>query len=113
MMSIMGLSASNLDTKRGIIRTRTFWQLTRQPLPMQPTPYRQTAGSAPRSLSLGYFIVQSIKRLCTLCSSLEVHLEYGGLPTSPTYLMITMFHGMNSVLPSVHITYLQVCSTVS
>jgi hypothetical protein len=38
MMSIMGLSASNLDTKRGIIRTRTFWQLTRQPLPMQPTP---------------------------------------------------------------------------
>jgi hypothetical protein len=40
-------------------------------------------------------------------------LEHGGLPTSPHYLMITMFHGMNSVLPSVHISYLRVCSAAS
>jgi hypothetical protein len=29
------------------------------------------------------------------------------------YLMITMFYGVNSILPSVHITYLRVCSTAS
>jgi hypothetical protein len=40
-------------------------------------------------------------------------LEHGGLPTSPPYLMITMSHGVNSVLPSVHTTYLRVCSTAS
>jgi hypothetical protein len=40
-------------------------------------------------------------------------LEHGGLPTSPPYLMITMFHGENSVLHSVHITYLWVCSATS
>jgi hypothetical protein len=40
-------------------------------------------------------------------------LEHGGLPTSPPYLMITMFHGVNSVLPFVHITYLWVYSTAS
>jgi hypothetical protein len=34
MMSIAGPSASNPDTKRGIFRTQTFWQLTRQSLPM-------------------------------------------------------------------------------
>jgi hypothetical protein len=33
-----GLNASNLNTKRGIRRTRTFWQLTRQSLLMRPTP---------------------------------------------------------------------------
>jgi hypothetical protein len=48
-----------------------------------------------------------------LCSSSEVQLEHGGLPTSPPYLMITMFHGVNSVLPFVHTTYLRVCSTAS
>jgi hypothetical protein len=32
----------------------------------------------------------------------------GGLPTSPPCLKITMFHGVNSILPSVHITYLRV-----
>jgi hypothetical protein len=32
MMSIVGLSTSNPTTKRGILRTRTFWQLTRNPL---------------------------------------------------------------------------------
>jgi hypothetical protein len=40
-------------------------------------------------------------------------LEHGGLPTSPPYLMITMSHGVNSVLPSVHTTYLRVCSAAS
>jgi hypothetical protein len=40
-------------------------------------------------------------------------LEHGGLPTSPPYLMITMFHGVYYVLPSVHITYLWVCSAAS
>jgi hypothetical protein len=29
MMSVVGLSASNPDTKRGILRTQIFWQLTR------------------------------------------------------------------------------------
>jgi hypothetical protein len=66
-----------------------------------------------QSPCLGYFIVQSIKRLCMLCSSSEVQLEHDGLPTSPPYLMITMLHGVNSVLPSVHTTYLRVCSTAS
>jgi hypothetical protein len=40
-------------------------------------------------------------------SSLEVQLEHGGLPTSPPCLMITMFHGVNSVLPTMHTTYLR------
>jgi hypothetical protein len=66
-----------------------------------------------QSSSLDYFTVQSIKRLCTQRISLEVQLEHGGLPTSPPCLMITMFHGVNSVLPSVHTTYLQVCSAAS
>jgi hypothetical protein len=101
------------DINRGILRTRIFWQLTHQPLPLRPTPWRWTAGSAPRSRSLDYFTVQSIKRLHTLCSRSEVQLEHGGLPTSPPYLMITMFHGVNSILPSVHTTYLRVCSAAS
>jgi hypothetical protein len=113
MMSVVGLSASNPDTKKGIFCTQTFWQLTRQSLPSRLTPWRWTVGSASRSPSLDYFAVQSIKRLCTQHNSLEVQLEHGGLPTSPPYLMITMFHGENSVLPSVHTTYLQVCSASS
>jgi hypothetical protein len=48
-----------------------------------------------------------------LRSSSEAQLDHGGLPTSPPCLMITMFHGENSVLSSVHITYLRVCSTAS
>jgi hypothetical protein len=38
MMGVTGPSASNPDTKRGILCTRTFWQLTYQSLPMRPTP---------------------------------------------------------------------------
>jgi hypothetical protein len=34
----VGPSASNPDTKRGILHIQTFWQLTRQSLPMRPTP---------------------------------------------------------------------------
>jgi hypothetical protein len=34
MMSVVGPSASNLDAKKGILNTHTFWQLTRQSLPM-------------------------------------------------------------------------------
>jgi hypothetical protein len=113
MMSIVGLSANNPDTKRGILHTQIFWQLTRQSLPMRPTPWRWIASSAPRSPSLDYSTVQSTKRLCTQHSSLEVQLEHGGLATSPPCLMITMFHGVNSVLPSVHTTYLWVCSAAS
>jgi hypothetical protein len=113
MMRVVGLSANNPDTKRGILRTQIFWQLTRQSLLMRSTPWRRTAGSAPRSPSLDYFTAQSIKRLCTQCSSLDVQLEHGGVPTSPPYLRITMFHGVNSVLPSMHITYLRVCFTAS
>jgi hypothetical protein len=37
-MRIVGPSASNPATKKGILRTRTFWQLTRQSLPMRLTP---------------------------------------------------------------------------
>jgi hypothetical protein len=48
-----------------------------------------------------------------MCSSSEAQLEHGGLPTSPPCLMITMSHGVNLVLPSMHITYLGVCSTAS
>jgi hypothetical protein len=76
-------------------------------------PLEPDSWSTPQSLSLGYFTVQSIKRLYTLCSSSEAQLERGGHPTSPPYLMITMFHGVNSVLPFMHITYLWVCSTAS
>jgi hypothetical protein len=39
MMSIVGLRASNPDVRRGILCTRLFWQLTRQSLPMRPTPW--------------------------------------------------------------------------
>jgi hypothetical protein len=34
MMSVVGPSASDPDTKKGILRTQTFWQLTHQSLPM-------------------------------------------------------------------------------
>jgi hypothetical protein len=50
-------------SREGFIVLRFFWQLTHQSLPMRPTPWRQTVGSAPRSPSLGYFTIQSIKRL--------------------------------------------------
>jgi hypothetical protein len=33
-MNVGGLNASNPDTKRGILHTQIFWQLTRQSLPM-------------------------------------------------------------------------------
>jgi hypothetical protein len=65
MMNVVGLNASNLDIKRGILHTQISWQLTRQSLLMRVTPWRQTGSSAPWSPSSGYFTVQSIKRLCT------------------------------------------------
>jgi hypothetical protein len=34
MMSVVGLNASNLDIKRGILHIWIFWQLTRQSLSM-------------------------------------------------------------------------------
>jgi hypothetical protein len=40
MMSIVGLNASNLDIRRGILNTRIFWQITHQSLPMRLTPWR-------------------------------------------------------------------------
>jgi hypothetical protein len=113
MMSVVGPSASNHGSRKGILRTRTFWQLTHQSLLMRSTPYRQTAGSAPRSQSLGYCTVQSIKRLCTQHISLGVQLEHGGLLTPPPCLLITMFPGKNSVLHFMHITYPWVCSAAS
>jgi hypothetical protein len=38
MRRLVGPNASNLDAERGILHTRTFWQLTRQTLLMRPTP---------------------------------------------------------------------------
>jgi hypothetical protein len=99
--------------KRGILRTQIFWQLTCQSLPMRPTPWWQTTGSTPRSLSLGYFTVQSTRRLYTQRNSSEAQLEPRGFPTLPPYLLITMFHGATFVLPSAHITYLWDCSALS
>jgi hypothetical protein len=106
MMSIMGPSASNPNIKGAILHIWIFWQLTHQSLSLRLTPWGQTAGSAPQSLSLGYFTVQSIKRLCRQCSNSEAQPEHGGLPTLPPYLLVTMFHGVRSVLLSAHITYL-------
>jgi hypothetical protein len=113
MPSIMELDASNPSIKRGILCTQISWQLTYQSLPMRPTPWWQTAGSASHSPSLGYLIMVSIKRLCTQRSNSEAQLEPGGLPTSLPYLLITMSHGVSSILPSAHITYLRACSTPS
>jgi hypothetical protein len=113
MMSVVEPNASNPGIKRGILHTWISWQLTRQSLPMRLTPWRQIAGSAPRSPSLSYFIVQSIKRLCTQRSNSEAQLDPSGLPISPPYLLITMSHGVSSILPSAHITFLWVCSTPS
>jgi hypothetical protein len=113
LTSVVGLNASNLDIKRGILHTRISWQLTHQSLPMRLTPWRQTAGSAPRSPRLAYFTVQSIKRLYMQRNNLEAQLEPSGHPTSPPYQLISMSHGMSSVLLSVHITYLWVCSASS
>jgi hypothetical protein len=113
MTSVMGLNTSNHNIKRGIPHTRIFWQLTRQSLPMRLTPWRQTAGSAQWSPRSGYCTVQSMKRLCMQHNNFEAQLEPGGLLTSPPYLLITMFHGMSSVLLSSHITYLWVCSAPS
>jgi hypothetical protein len=110
MMSVVEPSASNLDIKRGILRTQIFWQLTIQFLLMQPTPWRWTTSSAPWSPSSSYFTIRSIQILCTHHSNSEAQLEPGGLPTSPPYLLVTMFHGVSSVLPSAHITYLRDCS---
>jgi hypothetical protein len=112
-MSVVGPSGSNHGTMKGILHTWIFWQLTRQSLPMRSTTKRQTAGSAPRSQSLDYCTVQSIKRLCTQHNSLGVQLEHGWLPTSPPCLLITRFPGDNSILHFVHITYLRVCSAAS
>jgi hypothetical protein len=66
-----GADTSNLDIKSRILRTRISWQLTHQSLPMRPTPWRQIAGSEPRSPRLGYSIVQSIKILYMQCSNSE------------------------------------------
>jgi hypothetical protein len=82
MMSVVGLSASNPDTKKGILRiTESKFALLRY------TEYQKTLYA--------------------------MQLEHGGLPTSPPCLMITMFHGENFILPSVHTTYLRVCSAAS
>jgi hypothetical protein len=113
MMSVMELNANNPDIKRRILHMLIFWQLTCQFLSMRPTPLRQIAGSTPQSPSLGYSIVQSIRRLCTQHSNSEAQLEPGGLPISPPYRQITMFHGASFVLLFVHITYLRVCSMPS
>jgi hypothetical protein len=40
-------------------------------------------------------------------------LEHCGLPTLPPYMMITMLHGMNFVLSSMHISYVRVYSAAS
>jgi hypothetical protein len=63
MMSVMGLSASNPNIRREILCTQIFQQLTHQSLLMRLTPSRRTTGSTPRSPSLSYFTVQSIRRL--------------------------------------------------
>jgi hypothetical protein len=62
-MSVAGLNASNLNTKTGILRTQTFWQLTHQSLLMRLAPWRRTTGSAPQSPSSDNFTVQSTRRL--------------------------------------------------
>jgi hypothetical protein len=110
MTSVMGLNTSNPSIKRGIHCIRIFWQLSRQSLLMRPTPWRQTVGSTPQSPSLGYFIVQSTRRLYTQHINLEAQLEPGGLHTLSPYLLIITSHGVSSVLPSAHITYLWVYS---
>jgi hypothetical protein len=113
MMSVIGLNTSNLNIRRGILRTRISWHLTHRSLPMRLTPWRQTAGSSPWSPSSSYSTVQSIRRLCTQHNNFEAQLEPDGLPTSLPYLLIIMFRGMSYVLLSAHITYLRVCSTLS
>jgi hypothetical protein len=55
---------------------------------------------------LGYYTVQSIKRLCTPHNNSKAQLEHGGLPISLPYLLISMFHAVSSILHSIHITYL-------
>jgi hypothetical protein len=113
MMSVVELNSSNPGIARGFRRIRIFCQLTRQSLPMRPTHWMQTAGSTPRSPCLGYFIVYSIKRLCTQHNNSEAQLEPGGLPTLLPYLLIIMFHGVSSILLSILITYLWDCSVVN
>jgi hypothetical protein len=93
MTRVVGLSASNPNIKREILRTQICWQPTSQSLSMRPTPWKQTTRSVPQNPCLDYFTVQSIKRLCMQRSNSEAQLEAGGLPTSPPYLLITMSHG--------------------
>jgi hypothetical protein len=112
-MSVMELNVSNLDTKRGIHCTWTFWQLTRPSLLMRLTLWRQTNGSVPRSPSSVYSTIWSIKRHYTQHNNCEAQQEPGGLLTLLPYLLITTFHGASSVLLSVLITYLQVYSVGS
>jgi hypothetical protein len=69
------------------------------------------SNSPAQSTGLGYFTAQSTRRLCTPHNNWEAQLEPGGPYTSPPYLLITKFHGASSVLPSMHISYLRVCST--
>jgi hypothetical protein len=66
-----------------------------------------------QSRSLGYFIAQSIRRLCMPHNNWEAQLEPGGLHTSPPYPLITKFHGVSFILLSTHITYPRVCSVPS
>jgi hypothetical protein len=65
MMSIVGLSATNPNMKRGILCTWIFWQHTHQSFSMRLTRWKRIASSAPQSPSLGYFTTQSIRRLRT------------------------------------------------
>jgi hypothetical protein len=80
---------------------------------MRLIPWRRIADSTPQSPSSGYFTVWSFRKLCMLHNKCEAQLEPGGLPTLPPYLLITVFHGVSSVLHSLLITYLRVCSASS
>jgi hypothetical protein len=110
MMSIVEPNANDPSIKRGIHHTRIFCQLTHQSLLMRPIPWKQTTSSTHWSPSLGCYTVWSIRRLCTQYNNSEAQLEPGGPPTQPLYLLIITLHGASSVLLSVLMTYLQVCS---
>jgi hypothetical protein len=76
MTSVVGQNTSNPDIKRGIHHIQIFRQLTDQSLLMRPTPWRQTTDSTPQRESLGYFTIQSIRRLYMFILSVYSEKDY-------------------------------------
>jgi hypothetical protein len=113
MTSVVELSASNPDSKRGILRTQIFWQLTHQFLANATDPLAADSWLYTTESKFGLLHYTEYQK--TLYATQQLRGTAGAWWTSyiAPYMMITLFHGVNSVLPFVHTTYLWVYFTTS